>query len=67
MGYDIRRNFKAAIKKVGAVVETPRFYENYNAYDNLKMIKNLHGDVNENKIYEVLDIVGLNKRIKDRE
>lgn len=65
-GYDIRRQFKKAIEKVGAVVEIPRFYESYSAYDNLKMTANLYADIPRTRIHEVLEITGLQSRSRDR-
>ena len=46
-------------KKVGAVVETPSIYRNMTAYENLKTQCLLLGVNDENKIKEVLEIVGL--------
>lgn len=50
--YDVR-------KKVGAVVETPSIYNNFSAYDNLKMQGILLGVKDDRKIKEVLKVVGL--------
>ncbi|MDW7675328.1 MAG: ATP-binding cassette domain-containing protein, partial [Bacillota bacterium] len=41
-GHDIKRSFNKAIASVGAVVETPRFYDQLNGYQNLLLIANLH-------------------------
>ncbi|MDO9574122.1 MAG: ATP-binding cassette domain-containing protein [Candidatus Contubernalis sp.] len=37
-GYDINKDFKKAIGKVGAVVETPKFFQSYSGHKNLKLI-----------------------------
>lgn len=65
-GYDIKKDFKNAIRKVGSVVETPKFYENYSGYQNLKMMAALYGDIPEKRIREVLDIVSMSNRAKDK-
>lgn len=65
-GYDIKNEFMSAIKSVGAVVETPKFYSYMSGYNNLKLIANLHKDISKNRIDEVLEIVGLTKRAKDK-
>jgi ABC-type multidrug transport system ATPase subunit len=65
-GYDLRSNFKKAISHVGAIVESPTFYSYLSAYDNLRLMANLLPDVTRAKIDEILDIVGLTNRAKDR-
>ncbi len=65
-GYNIKENFMKAIESVGAVVETPRFYEYLTGYQNLKQIANLHENIQSARIYEVIEIVGLRKRADDK-
>ena len=65
-GYNIRENFNEAISNVGAVVETPKFYEYLSGYQNLKQIINLHSKIDEKRIKETLEIVGLKERAKDK-
>lgn len=45
-------------RNIGAIVETPAFYENLTAVDNLAITTELYG-VGKNRIGEVLEIVGL--------
>lgn len=47
-----------ALKKVGAIIERPNFYPYMTATQNLKLVCKIKG-VNENKIDEKLEIVGL--------
>ncbi len=54
--YNIKKDFKNAIESVGAIVETPAFYEYMSGRDNLKLISN-------NNIDEVVKLVGLNSVI----
>lgn len=65
-GYDIKENFSQAIEHVGAVVESPKFYEYLTGYDNLKLIANLHKNTPVERINEVLELVGMTKRAKDK-
>lgn len=65
-GYDIEKNFKKAIEKVGAIVENPDLYMYMSGYDNLKLIKNLYKNIDDKRIEEVIKLVGLEKRIKDK-
>lgn len=65
-GYDTKKEFLHAIKRVGAVVETPKFYSYLSGYDNLKLISNLHEDISKDRIDKVLEMVGLTKRSKDK-
>ena len=48
-----------ARKKLGAIVETPSIYLNMSAKDNMKMQSGILGFCDENKILEVLSVVGL--------
>jgi len=65
-GYDVKKEFINAIKNVGAIVETPKFYEGLSGYKNLKLIANLHPEVKNERIEEVIQIVGLTDRIHDK-
>ncbi|MDW7673987.1 MAG: ABC transporter ATP-binding protein [Bacillota bacterium] len=65
-GYDTSKDFNKAINNVGSIVETPSFYDYLSAYENLVQIANLHSNISDKKIFEVLDIVGLSKRANDK-
>lgn len=65
-GYDIQKDFTNAIKKVGTIVENPDLYMYMSGYENLKMISNLYTGVTKEKIDEVIKLVGLENRIKDK-
>lgn len=47
-----------ALKKVGAIIERPNFYPYMSAYENLKLVCKIKG-VDESKIHEKLELVGL--------
>lgn len=65
-GYNIQTQFEKAIKKVGTIVESPDLYMYLSGYNNLKIIANLYKDVDENRIQEVIKLVGLENRINDK-
>ena len=60
---------KEIYPKIGSIIETPGFYENLTAYENLKIISKLRGDYNPANINSVLKMVSLNneksKKYKD--
>ena len=53
-------------KKIGAVVETPSIYLNMSAVENLRMQAQILGIKDEQKIHEVLSVVGLSYVGKDK-
>lgn len=54
-----------ARSRVGAIIETPAFYENFSARRNLQLLASLSGGVSKKRVEEVLDIVGLRERATD--
>lgn len=65
-GYDIQKNFIKAMEKVGAIVETPDLYMYLSGYDNLKLTANNYKNITKKRINEVIKMVGLENRIKDK-
>ena len=65
-GYDIKKDFEKAIEKVGTIVENPDLYMYMSGYDNLKLVANLYKGINKSRIDEVVKLVGLENRIKDK-
>lgn len=65
-GHSIKKNFKQAISNVGVIVETPSFYGYLSGYDNLRLMANLIPGARKAKVDEVLKIVGLKERAKDK-
>ena len=65
-GYDVEKNFEKAIKQVGAIVENPDLYMYLTGFQNLKLISNLYKNVDNNRIDEVVKLVGLENRINDK-
>ena len=54
-----------ARSRVGAIIETPAFYENFSARRNLQLLASLSGGVQKKRVEEVLDIVDLRDRAGD--
>ena len=68
-GKDPKKYSSEIYPKIGSIIETPGFYENLTAYENLKIIAKLRGDYNPVNINSVLKIVNLDcensKKFKD--
>lgn len=54
-----------ARSRVGAIIETPAFYENFSARRNLQLLASLSGGVPKKRVEEVLEIVDLHDRADD--
>jgi len=65
-GVSLRKDFRRAIARIGAIVETPAFHDYLTGYENLALMANLTPGVTRSRIREVLDIVGLNGRARDK-
>jgi len=51
--------------RVGAIIETPAFYENFSGRRNLQLLASLSGGVQSKRLEEVLEIVDLRDRARD--
>lgn len=65
-GDSITRNFNKAILKVGAIVENPEMYKYLSGYKNLIHFARMVPGVTEERIHEVIRLVGLENRIQDK-
>lgn len=65
-GFDVEKDFVKAIERVGAIVENPDFYMYLSGRKNLELIANMYKDVDNKRIDEVVKLVGLENRIKDK-
>ncbi|MFN2491566.1 MAG: ABC transporter ATP-binding protein [Pyrinomonadaceae bacterium] len=54
-----------ARSRVGAIVETPAFYENFSGRRNLQLLASLSGGVQLKRVEEVLEMVDLRDRARD--
>jgi ABC-2 type transport system ATP-binding protein len=66
LGLDVRRHRAEVLPRVGALVESPALYGYLSGRDNLRVFGNVLGGVREKRIDEVLEIVSLKGRDRDR-
>jgi ABC-2 type transport system ATP-binding protein len=66
LGLEVRRNRAKVLPRVGALVESPALYGYMSGRNNLRAFADLLGGVGEKRIDEVLEIVSLKGRDKDR-
>ena len=68
-GKDPKRYTKEVYSNIGSIIETPGFYENLTAYENLEIIARLRGNYNPLNVKMVLEMVNLDheksKQFKD--
>jgi ABC-type multidrug transport system ATPase subunit len=55
-----------ALRRMAAVIETPAFYPYLSGYDNLKALAIMLGDIPGARIDEMLELVGLRDRARDK-
>ncbi len=65
-GYDIEKNFKEAIKRVGAIVESPDVYMYLSGMENLKIQARMYKDVLIEDINRVVEQVELEAVIHEK-
>lgn len=65
-GQSIRKNFESAMAQVGGIIENPEFYKYMTGMQNLRQYARMRGNVDEKRINEVVEIVGLKNRINDK-
>lgn len=66
LGREVRSNRAEVLPRVGALVESPALYGYMSGRDNLRAVGDLLGGVREKRIDEVLQIVSLEGRDRDR-
>lgn len=64
-GVSVQRHRESAIRKVGAIFETPAFYEYLSGRHNLKILSSYSGGVSRESMEETVEWVGLSDRIDD--
>ncbi len=65
-GLDITDNFERAIRHVGAIVENPEMYKYLTGFQNLLHYARMIPGIGRSRIDEVIKLVGLENRIKDK-
>jgi ABC-2 type transport system ATP-binding protein len=66
LGQEVRSHRAQVLPRVGALVESPALYGYLSGRDNLRAVGNLLGGASEKRIDEVLEIVSLKGRDRDR-
>jgi len=65
-GLSVKSNLADILCKIGAVMESPDFYPYLSGWDNLKVFARISCNVTDNGIKEVLKLVDLADRAKDK-
>lgn len=65
-GSSIKDDFKEAIQHVGAIVENPEMYPFMSGWKNLKHYARMIPGITDNRIKEVITLVGLEKAIHEK-
>lgn len=65
-GHDPRRHRGEVMRKMGAIVEEPAFYRYLSGRRNLEILAGMSGGAPRERIDEVLDIVALRDRARDK-
>jgi len=65
-GYSIRSHYEQAAALIGAIVENPEMYKYLSGYNNLKHFARMMPGISEERIHEVVELVGLEHRIHDK-
>ncbi len=66
LGLEVRSHRAQVLPRVGALVESPALYGYLSGRDNLRAVGNLLGGASEKRIDQVLEIVSLKGRDRDR-
>ncbi|SRR6266516_127510 len=64
-GHDMLQQPLKALGRVGALVESPAFYENFSGWDNLRILAAMSGGASRKRIEEALALVDLMDRARD--
>ncbi|PLT31418.1 ABC transporter ATP-binding protein [Peribacillus deserti] len=65
-GYDLQTDFTKAMMHLGCIVENPELYPFLSGYDNLVHFARMIPGFRNERLREVIDLVGLSERIHDK-
>lgn len=65
-GVSVQKDFEKAMAGVGGIVENPELYKHLSGLDNLRQYARMRGGVDEKRIAEVVELVGLTNRIREK-
>ncbi len=64
-GYDIKKDFKLAMEKVGCLVEYPDVYMYLSGWENLKIQARMYKNIMNDDLYRIIELVGLEDYIHE--
>lgn len=65
-GHDVEKDFVGAMECIGGIVENPETYKYMTGMQNLQQYARMRTGVTQERIEEVVELVGLTNRIKER-
>ncbi|SHH42812.1 ABC transporter ATP-binding protein [Virgibacillus chiguensis] len=65
-GHSIKKDFKQAVREVGAIVENPEMYPFMTGWQNLKHYARMMPGVTEERMLKVVKLMGMEKAIKEK-
>ncbi|KEK25568.1 ABC transporter ATP-binding protein [Bacillus gaemokensis] len=65
-GYNIKENFREAMRQIGSIVENPELYTYLTGWENLKQFARMLGGISDERIIEIAKMVHLDERIHDK-
>ncbi len=65
-GKSVAKDFEGALDNIGGIVENPEMYKQLTGYQNLWQYARMRTGVTEQRIKEVVEIVGLSNRINEK-
>ena len=65
-GCSVRHEFRDAMRNIGCIVENPDMFGYMSGLDNLRLYARMYKEVDEKRIAEVVEIVGLGYAIKNK-
>jgi ABC-2 type transport system ATP-binding protein len=65
-GYSLADDFLSAMSNVGSIIENPEMYKYLTGMENLLQYANMDARITIQRISEVVDLVGLKRRIDDK-
>lgn len=66
MGHDVKTDLVKGLEHVGIVFENPDFYLSLTGRENLICFSRMYGKVPEDRLEEIIKLIGLKERINDR-
>ena len=66
LGYSVLEEFEKAAEKMGCIIETAETYSYLTAFENLKQFSRYYKNVDNARIEEVLELLGLKKYMQEK-